>query len=141
MELSRHTLREKAMQALFSMEFNDTLDSTSAIEFALQYDDEQRELPNDSSYVYTLVNGVQAHKAKIDQLVEKHLKNWTINRLPRLDLTIMRIAIYEMLIEEEIPAVAAIDEAIQIVKEYGNDKSRRFINAVLANVHSDLTEA
>lgn len=144
MELSRHTIRKKAVQALFSMEFNQSMTQTEAIDFVLTYNkkDENDEsvIPHDE-YLVFLVEGVCDNKEKIDQLVERHLKNWTIQRLPRLDLTIMRVAIYEMLTSDDMPLAVAINEAIQLAKIFSDDKSRRFINAVLANIKNELTEA
>ena len=139
MELSRHTIREKAVQALFSMEFNTQLSQQEALVFALSYD--QEAIAEIDPYLAEIVAGVCDNKEQIDQLIATHLKRWTINRLPRLDLTIMRVAVYEMMTSEDMPLVIAIDEAIQLAKTYSDDKSRRFINAVLANIKNELTEA
>lgn len=139
MELSRHTVREKAVQALFSMEFNEQLSPKTAIDFTLTYDNEEEVMPH-CDYLTTLVEGVCNNKEKLDQLISAHLKRWTIERLPRLDLTIMRVAVYEMITSDDMPLVVAINEAIQLAKTYSDDKSRRFINAILANIKNELTE-
>ncbi|MDY2993900.1 transcription antitermination factor NusB, partial [Ligilactobacillus animalis] len=60
--------------------------------------------------------------------------NWTLARLNRIDLLILRLAIYEMLYVDDVPAKVALDEALQLAKEFSDDKSRRFINGVLSNL-------
>lgn len=142
-ELSRHKIREKAVQALFSKELNESFSDKDAIMFVLTYDgNDISQIQNkDFDYLTILVHGVTNKRNQIDALIERHLRNWTIQRLPRLDLTIMRVAVYEMMVNDDIPNVAVINEAIQIAKTFSDDKSRRFINAVLANINNDLQEA
>lgn len=140
LELTRHEIRVKALQALFSMEYNGTLSAQDAMLFALTYD--QPETEEEETIVLPqglveLVEGVMTHRMEIDQLIAPHLKKWTVNRLPKVDLTIMRIAIYEMM-TDSVPAPIAINESIQLAKTFSDDKSRRFINAVLANVKESI---
>ena len=71
---------------------------------------------------------------KIDEIIQENSIGWSIKRLDKVDLAILRLAIFEMLFEEQIPNKVVINEAIELAKEYGNEKSYKFINGVLATV-------
>ena len=80
---------------------------------------------------YSLLDG----QASIDALIEKYLKGWKLNRIVRLDLIIMRVAIFEMTSPElEVPQTVALNEAIEIAKTYSDEKSAKFINGILSNL-------
>lgn len=74
----------------------------------------------------------------IDRLIEKHTKNWTIPRIAKVDLAILRVATYEMLFREDIPPVVSMNEAIEVGKELSTDESNKFLNGVLDNIRSEL---
>lgn len=115
--------RIAALQELFSSEFN-----TNEIEHA---DDElfKRTLASRS-----IVTGVQDHKKEIDTLINKYAKNWTVSRMNKIDVNILRLAIYELMFaDEKIDKAIIIDEAIELAKDYGTDKSYKFINGLLDN--------
>ena len=81
------------------------------------------------------MRGVQNNVEKIDALIEKYLKGWKLNRIVRLDLIIMRVAIFEMTSPElEVPQTVALNEAIEIAKTYSDEKSAKFINGILSNL-------
>lgn len=141
LELTRHEMRVKALQALFSLEYNNTISTEEAMIFALTYENEPAEdeevMISIPAGLTEMVEGVCTHRLEIDQLIAPHLKKWTVNRLPKVDLSIMRIAIYEMM-TDSVPAPVAINESIQLAKTFSDDKSRRFINGVLANVKDSI---
>jgi N utilization substance protein B len=74
----------------------------------------------------------------IDELIEKNTKNWPIQRIAKVDLAILRLAIYEMLFRRDIPPVVSVNEAIELGKEFSTDESSRFINGILDNVKSAI---
>lgn len=81
------------------------------------------------------MKGVITNQAQLDAEIEKYLNaKWSIARLNKTDLLILRLATYEMLFVEAIPAKVALNEALQLAKEFSDDKSRRFINGVLSNL-------
>jgi N utilization substance protein B len=144
-ELSRHEIREMALQALFPLDFNTELTKEDAIINAIELD--HRDMLNEEGsefvpvYLDTLVGGVCAKKAELDQIVEKHLKNnWSIQRISKMDLVILRIAIFEMLYVADVPGTVALNEAIELAKTFSDDRSRKFVNGVLSNVLKE-TEA
>ncbi|MDR1521802.1 MAG: transcription antitermination factor NusB [Streptococcaceae bacterium] len=140
-KLNRHKIREKALQALFPLNFNPDLTKEDAIKNALAFEhpdefiDEKAE--NFIPYLDILVTGVIAKKEEIDQLISKHLAaKWKLQRIAKIDLIILRIAIFEIhyMEEKEIPDIVAINEAIELTKTFSEEKSSKFINGVLSSV-------
>ena len=90
-------------------------------------------------YLDTLVGGVCAKKDELDKVIEKHLKNnWHIIRISKMDLVILRIAIFDMTYVTDVPAAVALNEAIELAKTFSDDRSRKFVNGVLSNVLKEL---
>ncbi|MGI6158078.1 MAG: transcription antitermination factor NusB, partial [Saccharofermentanales bacterium] len=88
----------------------------------------------DRAYFERVVDGVQAHRDDIDAIIERYLRGWTLERQLIIDLSILRLAVYEMLFDDEVPSDIAISEAVVLANAYGTDDSRAFINAVLGNI-------
>jgi N utilization substance protein B len=78
-----------------------------------------------------LVLGVQEHRTEIDEAIRTRSKNWSLSRMPRVDLNIMRLATYELLFRADIPKKVSINEAIEIAKKYGDKESPAFVNGIL----------
>jgi len=93
-----------------------------------------------AEYVLALVNGVWANKAAIDDLLGVYLKGWQISRLSRVDRQILRLAAYEMVFAEDVPAKVAVNEAIELSKHFGTDESGKFVNGVLGKMIQDVEE-
>lgn len=144
-EISRHIIRQMALQALFPLDFNADLSKQDAIYHAIELEhqdmlDEEQEnfVP---AYLDRLVAGVCAHKAELDDTIQKYLKKgWTLARLPKMDLTILRIAIYEMVYEADVPNKVALNEAIELAKTFSDDQSRKFVNGLLSTINGELEE-
>lgn len=138
MELTRREIRIKALQALYPLDFQQELTKEAAIDYALTFGEEDLlDAEQESfvpSYLDALVSGVIEHQAEIDQKIEENLKKWSISRIAKTDLIIMRIAIYEMLYEEKTPDIVALNEALELTKIYSDDQSRKFVNGVLSNI-------
>lgn len=94
---------------------------------------------DDVLYVEQIIGGVGAHQQELDELVSKYSVDWAIDRIARVDLSILRVAIYEMLYrKEDVPAGAAINEAVELAKRYGGERSYAFINGILGSVAKEL---
>ena len=78
-----------------------------------------------------LVLGVQEHQTEIDEAIKARSKNWSLSRMPRVDLNIMRLAAYELLFRSDIPKKVSINEAIEIAKKFGDKESPAFVNGIL----------
>lgn len=90
----------------------------------------------ESSWLYAreIVDGVIDHREAIDELIASYSRDWTIARMPAVDRAVLRIAIWEMLYNDEVPAAVAIDEAVTLAKEFSTDESGSFVNGVLGRV-------
>ena len=92
-----------------------------------------------SDYAYDLVKGVEEHKDELDKKLDSISKNWSVSRMPLMDLAILRIALYEMLYVDMVPISVSINEAVEMAKEFGGeDDSPKFVNGMLGNVAREL---
>lgn len=144
MTLTRREIREKALQSLFQLSANDELSTERAMQQALASSQEteinEEEVLAVPSYLDLLVSGVRDKQAVIDEKIQSCLVNWSIKRLAKTDLIILRIAVYEMLYVSNVPAKVALNEALEITKIYSDEKSRKFVNGVLANIVKETEE-
>lgn len=88
----------------------------------------------DEMFIRELVEGVKAHESELDALIEENAIGWSLDRIARVDLSILRVAIFEMLFSESVPSGAAINEAVELAKVYGGDKSFAFVNGILGTI-------
>ena len=84
--------------------------------------------------------GVIEHLEEIDSKIEEKAKGWTVNRIAKAELTILRLAVFELLYVDDVPNRVAINEAVELAKAYGGDKGPGFINGVLASIVRELPE-
>ena len=129
MALTRHELRYKAMTILYQANLYDN----NNIEYNIN-DIIDSQLEEKSKFVSGLVKGVLDNRETIDELANKYLENWDIKRLGFTDQAILRIAIYELL-HTDTPDITCIDEAIELAKEYSDDKVCKMINGVLDKIY------
>jgi len=130
--IKRHEVRVLAFQALFALNSNPEAEINSVCQEVVAELAPETEVP---AYLLELVNGVVTKQAQLDAEIEKYLNNkWSLARLNKTDLLIMRLAAYEILFVEAVPGKVALNEALQLAKEFSDDKSRRFINGVLSNL-------
>ena len=92
----------------------------------------------DRNYMATICENVKENKEQIDELINKYAKNWSVSRMPKVDLSILRLAICELIFIDEIPNKVSINEAIELAKLYCDDKSPKFINGILGSVSNEL---
>ncbi|SFQ14252.1 NusB antitermination factor [Desemzia incerta] len=143
MSLTRRDIREKALQSLFQLSANEDLSKEVAMQKALANHTEDKDELEDveiPSYLNELVSGVIEQQEMIDNKINSHLKNWSINRLAKTDLLVMRIAVYEMLFVEDVPNKVALNEALEIIKRYSDEKSSKFVNGILSNMIEEKKE-
>lgn len=86
------------------------------------------------AFARLLIAGTIDNQEKVDSLIKEHLTTWTIDRVNKVSLAILRMSVYSLLFMKDVPPAIVIDEAIDIAKEYGQDDSFRFINGVLDNI-------
>jgi transcription antitermination protein NusB len=93
--------------------------------------------PPVQEYAVELVEGVAAHRERIDQLLTDYAEGWTIERMPGVDRAVLRVGVYELLWRADVPDAVAIDEAVELAKTLSTDESPRFVNGILARVLRD----
>jgi N utilization substance protein B len=123
----RRRARERAMQFLFGLDFTGC-EWESAIE---AFWDANPSRPGVKAYARRLIAGVCANRASLDEAIAEVLRNWSPERVARVERTILRIALYEMRHMPDVPPNVAINEAIEVAKQYGSDEAPRFVNGVL----------
>ena len=127
----RRVGRTLAFQALYGTMFADEDGSVSVEEqFAVNPLVVEQESQTAREFAHSLVMGVDAHLQEIDDAIEARSQHWKIGRIAKVELCILRLSLYEMLYTD-IPVKAAINEAIELTKTFGDDKSRGFVNGIL----------
>ena len=91
----------------------------------------------EKKYFDTVTTGIAEHKQEIDKMILSKLKNWTIERIFKIDLAVLRLAAYEIVYFENMPPKVAVNEAVELAKKYGNDASSTFVNGVLREIIKD----
>lgn len=129
---SRHYLRQCALQAIVSLEFGQ--EPVQAAQFSYAYDrEEEQEGLEIPLFLLNLVNGVASYREGLDKELSSRLKaGWTLDRLTLIDKNIMRLGLFEILHFEETPDRVAVNEAIELAKEFSDESSAKFINGVLS---------
>lgn len=128
MALSRSELRKKCMIILYQIDIYETQKTPFDINEVIK---ENLEIENE--FVKEIVYGVTTHKNEIDQIANRYVKDWTIDRIDKTGAAILRIGIYE-LEYTDTPPVVIINEAIELAKEYSDEPVRKIINAVLDKI-------
>ncbi len=85
-----------------------------------------------------LVQGVDAHREQIDALIRKYSRTWTLERMPVIDRSVLRIAIFELLASPDVPTAVILDEAVELAKSYGTDDSGKFVNGMLSSIVANV---
>lgn len=88
----------------------------------------------DTAYAVAIAKGVCARAEELDQLIAEHATGWSLDRIGRVDLSILRVAVYEMQNRSDVPVGASINEAVELAKRYGGEKSSSFINGILGTI-------
>ncbi|WP_238900283.1 transcription antitermination factor NusB [Clostridium sp. YIM B02500] len=133
--MNRKLSREKAMELLFGMTLSkDTMEDAMEA-FVENYEGDIKEI--DLTYVKQVLIGVNNNKEAIDKVIQENLHNWKIERISKVNLSILRIATYELLYDREVPRGVAINEALEITRRYSDEKSVSFINGVLDKIKQD----
>ena len=134
--MSRTEIRELAFQLIYSLEIQNKEDLQEKI--ALYLEDNEIEDNSAREYIIDAVNGIKENEAEIVEIIKSILaEKWTIERISKINLSILKLAIYEMKYKE-IPFKAEINEAIELAKKYGDESSGKFINGALAKAVKEL---
>lgn len=137
--MSRRELREQIFKYIFRIEFNDREEMPEQGRFffeALKMEAQEKELQEirdeDAAYISDKSNKIIEKLDEIDAMINKQAKGWTTQRMGKVDLTILRLAVYEIVFDEDVPTGVAINEAVELAKRFGQEESSGFVNGVLA---------
>lgn len=135
--MNRALVREVAMKLLYSRCIGgegNTQDIMEQSDCSAEFTDPEK------TFLDNLVFGVGEHMADLDSLITQYSKGWSIDRLARVDLCILRMGVYELMYEPSIPVGATINEAVELAKRFGDVKSYGFINGILSSVAKSISK-
>ena len=137
--MSRRELREQIFKFIFRVELNDREEMPEQEQFFfenLEAEAQENELPRisetDAAYISDKGNRILEKLDEIDTMINTRAKGWTTQRMGKVDLTILRLAVYEIIFDKDVPTSVAINEAVELAKRFGQDESSGFVNGVLA---------
>lgn len=133
--MSRRKARDITFKYIYSTLYGKCAEE-DALESIITADPEDiKALEDDEKEYFSKVKeGIEEHKEEIDEIILSKLKNWTIDRIFKIDLAILRLAVYEIMYFESMPVKVAVNEAVELAKKYGNDESSNFVNGVLREI-------
>ena len=129
--MGRHEQREQLFKLLFRVEFNSLEDMPEQIKLFFQ-DEEIEYTEKAMNAISDKYDKIQEKLPEIDKLLDEKVEGWNTSRMGKVELPVLRIAVFEMMFDDDVPATVAINEAIEIAKVYGQETSGGFVNAVLA---------
>ena len=128
----RRESRELALQILYALDANPSVGIRETLQ---TFREEQADvLTRVREFAEGLVQGVREHREVIDAAIKARSKNWTLVRMPRVDLNVMRMATYELMFRQDIPKKVSINEAIEIARKFGDKESPAFVNGILDEI-------
>ena len=130
--MSRTELREHIFRMLFRVEFNNAEEMKEQEQF--YFDELEEATGKDQEYILNKYRAIDEKKEEIDKLLNEVTEGWKTSRMNRVDLTIMRLAVYEIKWDEDVPTGVAINEAVELAKKYSSDDGPSFVNGILAKV-------
>lgn len=132
--MNRTELREHIFKLLYLSDFHEPNDIDSQTE--LYFGELEVEvLDDEKKYIKDKVTDILDKISEIDEAISKVAEKWSIDRMSKVDLTILRLAYFEMKMDDDIPPKVAIDQAVELAKKYGTDESSKFVNGVLAKLY------
>ena len=127
---TRREARERALSLLYEADAKDVTP-----------EEVLRELPvAPAEFVSELVRGVGEHLEDVDRFIARYAIDWSLDRMPVIDRTLLRMATYELLYRPDVPAAVTISEAVELAKQYSTEESGRFVNGVLASIAAEADE-
>lgn len=136
--MGRHELREQVFRLLFRVEFNSAQDMEEQRALFMEdlpaEDTGRATGEKDAAYIVARCNAIQEKLAEIDKIIDDNTEGWDTTRMGKVELTVLRLGVYEICFDKDIPDSVAIDEAVSIAKQYGQENSGGFVNAILGKI-------
>lgn len=128
----RSQVREEVFKILFRLPFNKPEEMEEQIQYSL--DELEGKSEKNITYIHDKINRILNNITAVDDKISECCEGWSIDRIGKAELAIMRIAVYEILFEEDVPSSVAINEAVELTKAYCDEDAKGFVNAVLGKV-------
>jgi N utilization substance protein B len=128
---ARSKARKRALDVLYESDVRD-VEALGTLATRISLGD-----PPVHDYTVELVEGVQANRARIDEILAEYAEGWTVARMPGVDRAVLRLGVYELLWRTDVPPAVAIDEAVELAKSLSTEESPKFVNGVLARILRD----
>ena len=131
----RHKARITAFQGIFSWELNN-----NPVDFIADFEwlEEENKVPEIVNFAALLLAGTLENIEDIDSIIKSNIDNWDLDRISKVDLAILRMSVYSLKYQNDVPSTVTIDEAVTLAKEFGAEESYRFINGVLDGIKNKL---
>lgn len=130
--MTRREIRELVFKMVFRVEFHNEEEIPEQLRLFM--DELESKDEKDRAYIEHKVQDILAHLGEIDLIIDSNAQNWKTSRMAKVELTLIRLAVYEIRFEDEIPTGVAINEAVELAKSYGEENSPAFVNGVLARI-------
>ncbi len=128
--MARRSAREAAMSLLYQRNYIQDYDLNALGDMVEEWDLDDKDIP----YIDDILTGSLRHINEIDDLIRSNAKGWKFERISKVDLSILRLALYEILYRDDIPESVSINEAVELAKKYGSEKTGSFVNGILGTV-------
>ena len=133
--MKRSEIRENILKLIYLDDFHEKEELNT--QFSLYFDGKDGFTDEDKSYIINKATDVLAHKEEIDKEIETLSNKWKVERMDKVDKAILRLAYYEIKMDEDVPDKVAVNEAVELSKKYSSDASPKFINGILSNFVSE----
>ena len=127
--MTRHEAREQAFAVIFEKSFNEDASFQEIIDGA-----QECELVKINGFASSLLNILEENFEKIDKTISESLVNWSLQRLPKVSLAVLRLAVAEILFNDDVPVSVSVNEAVEIAKTFGSEEDASYINGVLSSI-------
>ena len=134
LDISRHQAREIAVQILYQMDIN----KEGLVRNMEKLHQAQPKLDLRGSFLAMIIEGTYEKKEELDEVVDKNIENWRMERIGKVERNIIRLAAYEILYESDIPTAVSIDEAVELAKDFVGEEAGKFVNGVLGKLVAAL---
>ncbi len=131
--MGRHEQREQVFMLLFRVGFYAPEDMPAQVKLFLENSETELQ-EKDAAYIEAKEEAVREKLTQIDRIIDENTEGWDTKRMGKVELTVLRLAVYEILFDDDIPAGVAINEAVEIAKKFGQENSGGFVNAILAKI-------
>ena len=138
--MSRHKARDISFKYIYQLEYGQPLKVEDDGFWDMALEEDKNLAKEDKEFITSLVNGVKEHLDEIDKVIFSKIEKRAMNRVFKIDLAILRIAVYELLYVKDLSYKVVVNEAVEIAKKYGKDNSHSFINGILREVIKEKVE-